>query len=198
MNPHDSVVNTAVVKDNSERVVDPVCGMKILPGKAVGSQEYEGRSYYFCSQSCVQKFKADPVQYAIPKSAVDPVCGMKVPLDKAAATAEYRGEKYFFCSKGCKEKFNADAAQYIAREADQRPAPLAVNGLEYICPMDPEVHQIGPGVCPKCGMALEPATIAAPVTRTEYTCPMHPQIVRQEPGNCPICGMTLEPREDNG
>lgn len=26
----------------------------------------------------------------------------------------------------------------------------------YICPMDPEVRQEGPGSCPKCGMALEP------------------------------------------
>ena len=43
-------------------------------------------------------------------------------------------------------------------------------------------------------MALEPVTLAAPMTRTEYTCPMHPEIVRQEPGFCPICGMALEPR----
>lgn len=49
-----------------------------------------------------------------------------------------------------------------------------------------------PGACPKCGMALEPAS---PPTRskTQYTCPMHPEIVRDAPGNCPICGMALEP-----
>lgn len=29
----------------------------------------------------------------------------------------------------------------------------------YICPMDPEVRQKGPGACPKCGMALEPEAI---------------------------------------
>ena len=51
-----------------------------------------------------------------------------------------------------------------------------------------------PGACPKCGMALEPETIAAPATRIEYVCPMHPEIVRDEPGSCPICGMALEPR----
>ena len=28
--------------------------------------------------------------------------------------------------------------------------------VEYTCPMHPEVVQIGPGTCPKCGMALEP------------------------------------------
>jgi Cu+-exporting ATPase len=60
--------------------------------------------------------------------------------------------------------------------------------------MHPEVRQPDPGNCPKCGMALEPAGIPTPTTKTEWTCPMHPQIVRDGPGNCPICGMALEPR----
>lgn len=29
----------------------------------------------------------------------------------------------------------------------------------YTCPMHPEVRQVGPGTCPKCGMALEPENI---------------------------------------
>ena len=29
-------------------------------------------------------------------------------------------------------------------------------GVIYTCPMHPEIRQIGPGTCPKCGMALEP------------------------------------------
>ena len=64
----------------------------------------------------------------------------------------------------------------------------------YVCPMDPEVRESKPGACPKCGMALEPASPAAPLVKTEYVCPMHPEIVRAEPGACPICGMALEPR----
>jgi Cu+-exporting ATPase len=39
------------------------------------------------------------------------------------------------------------------------PAPAergAPAGTIYTCPMHPEVRQIGPGPCPKCGMALEP------------------------------------------
>ena len=32
---------------------------------------------------------------------------------------------------------------------------------EYTCPMHPEVRQIGPGNCPKCGMALEPVLATA-------------------------------------
>jgi Cu+-exporting ATPase len=61
--------------------------------------------------------------------------------------------------------------------------------------MHPQIKKPGPVSCPKCGMALEPATVTAAAKRTEYTCPMHPQIVRDAPGPCPICGMALEPRE---
>src|SRR5215470_10902147 len=74
-----------------------------------------------------------------------------------------------------------------------QPATTAQSGTGYTCPMHPEVRQPGPGICPYCGMALEP--VGAPATtRVEYTCPMHPQIVQDHPGNCPICGMALEPR----
>jgi P-type Cu+ transporter len=59
--------------------------------------------------------------------------------------------------------------------------------------MDPEVRQMGPGACPKCGMALEPVVPVTPAMRTQWTCPMHPEIVRDAPGSCPICGMALEP-----
>jgi P-type Cu+ transporter len=70
---------------------------------------------------------------------------------------------------------------------------MADQRIAYTCPMHPDVHSAGSGTCPKCGMALVPATITAPAIRTRYTCPMHPQIVRNDRGNCPICGMTLEP-----
>src|SRR6266436_3140424 len=33
--------------------------------------------------------------------------------------------------------------------------------VEYTCPMHPEVRQMVPGICPKCGMALEPVTASA-------------------------------------
>src|SRR5712692_5391363 len=34
-------------------------------------------------------------------------------------------------------------------------------GTIYTCPMHPEIRQIGPGNCPKCGMALEPVVVSA-------------------------------------
>lgn len=124
-------------------VLDPVCGMTIAPQDAVGHVDHKGATYYFCSQSCLDRFLASPETYLSPKAA--------------------------------------------------KPQHAHGDTREYTCPMDPEVRQVGPGACPKCGMALEPVS-AAPLTKTEWTCPMHPEIVRDQPGSCPICGMALEPR----
>ena len=63
----------------------------------------------------------------------------------------------------------------------------------YFCPMCPGQEQAEPGICAKCGMALDPPDLGLPPTKTRYSCPMHPEVVRDEPGDCPICGMALEP-----
>jgi Cu+-exporting ATPase len=42
---------------------DPVCGMQVDPAKAAGTSERNGKTYYFCSPRCKQKFDADPKQY---------------------------------------------------------------------------------------------------------------------------------------
>ena len=123
---------------------------------------------------------------------------MKVDPAKAAGRSEYKGTTYYFCNPGCLEKFRSDPERYLRPKPAPAPSKSGAKAVEYTCPMDPEVRQLGPGACPKCGMALEPATITPPTTRTEYTCPMHPEIVRNEPGACPICGMALEPREVTG
>ena len=127
--------------------------------------------------------------------ATDPVCGMTVDPEKSAS-AEYQGAKFYFCCQGCAAKFGADPGKYLQPKPAIPLIQLTVKAgpkADYTCPMHPEVHKAGPGSCPKCGMALELATIEAPVSRTEYTCPMHPEIVRDAPGPCPICGMALEP-----
>ena len=43
---------------------DPVCGMSIDPGKAAGTSNYQGRTFYFCSPGCKAKFDAKPEAYA--------------------------------------------------------------------------------------------------------------------------------------
>lgn len=45
-------------------VTDPVCGMRIDADDAAATAEYEGKTYYFCSQICHDAFVADPAAYA--------------------------------------------------------------------------------------------------------------------------------------
>jgi Cu+-exporting ATPase len=39
--------------------IDPVCGMSVDPARAAGSSRIGGRTFYFCSASCKQKFDAN-------------------------------------------------------------------------------------------------------------------------------------------
>jgi len=142
------------------------------------------------------------------ETALDPVCGMTVKRATAKATEEHKGVRYYFCCAGCATKFRADPEKYLQPKLVSLQPQLvtlepkavaqpteAEQRTRYICPMDPEVSKLGPGSCPKCGMALEPETPSAPAMRTVYTCPMHPEVIRSAPGNCPKCGMALEPKE---
>jgi len=92
-------------------------------------------------------------------AAKDPVCGMSVDPGTARHSAEHQGTTYYFCSGGCRQKFLADPESYLA-PPQSRPKP-APDGTIYTCPMHPEIRQVGPGACPICGMALEPAMVTA-------------------------------------
>ena len=45
-------------------VVDPVCGMTISPEDAVGHVTHDGQTYYFCNESCLDRFRDDPEQFS--------------------------------------------------------------------------------------------------------------------------------------
>lgn len=91
---------------------------------------------------------------------------------------------------------------------------------KYICPMCPGVENDGPGECPVCHMALEPASADQPSSAPageahahhghahegheahggdtkagKYICPMCPGVENDGPGECPICHMALEPEK---
>ena len=132
-------------------------------------------------------------------AVIDPVCHMTVDPARSAGQADHQGVTYYFCSESCLKRFRADPAAFVDSLSEEsggrgsRHEPRSNAAAEHLCPMHPEVRQQGPGACPKCGMALEPAVPTVASTATKWTCPMHPEIVRDEPGSCPICGMALEP-----
>ena len=89
----------------------------------------------------------------------DPVCGMNVDPETATHRADHDGETYFFCGTKCRERFVAEPARYLA---PVQPPPSTQSGEAlWTCPMHPEIVRKEPGLCPICGMALEPMTPAA-------------------------------------
>lgn len=47
---------------------DPVCGMTVEPSEAADAarEEFEGKTFYFCSAECQRTFQAEPTKYAAP------------------------------------------------------------------------------------------------------------------------------------
>ncbi len=54
------------------KVLDPVCGMEVVPGKTPHTHEHEGQTFHFCSASCAGKFAADPRKYLAPANPSGP------------------------------------------------------------------------------------------------------------------------------
>ena len=42
---------------------DPVCGAAVTRDSVAGQSRYQGKTYYFCSPSCKERFDADPRSY---------------------------------------------------------------------------------------------------------------------------------------
>src|SRR6202521_3099153 len=113
---------------------DPVCGMMVVPEKAVGRVEHAGKTHFFCSKSCAERFSREPEKFL----AAAGTGGM----ERRPAPAE-QGAMRHTASTG-------------SRPADEKK-------IRYTCPMHPQIIQIGPGSCPICGMALEPMDVFADV-----------------------------------
>jgi len=116
------------------KVKDPVCGMTVDPQKSAGKVEHGGKTYYFCSARCAERFEKNPENFiAAPGTA-----GMEHhSLPPVHAVNQHSGPT--------------------------SPASTSSKTARYTCPMHPQIVQIGPGTCPICGMALEPMDVFAEV-----------------------------------
>jgi Cu+-exporting ATPase len=95
---------------------------------------------------------------APPTTVKDPVCGMTVDPATARHHTQHNGTTFHFCSAGCATKFSADPQKYLGTGPSS--AVAAPSGAIWTCPMHPEIRRNGPGSCPICGMALEPAEVS--------------------------------------
>ncbi|MBS0380935.1 MAG: heavy metal translocating P-type ATPase [Proteobacteria bacterium] len=176
MTMHDEHAQHDHAANVGEFAIDPNCGMQVaLPSQR--HADYHGATYHFCSDGCRKKFEADPEailakarRREIEAGRLDPVCGMTTDPAHPRYSVTHAGKAINFCSEGCRDKFVANPEQYLGvpvaadgghahaehSHAAHAHAADAPAGTIYTCPMHPEVRQIGPGHCPKCGMALEP------------------------------------------
>ena len=110
---------------------DPVCGMQVEKANPGATAEHDGRTVYFCSDRCRDKYLRAPQDYdtgtntdAYPdqeETAPDPVCGMTVRVADAVSTTTYEGRRYAFCSTGCADAFAADPARHARVRAGGAP-----------------------------------------------------------------------------
>ncbi|HSA54249.1 MAG TPA: YHS domain-containing protein [Gemmatimonadaceae bacterium] len=56
---------------------DPVCGMMVESARTFGPVTYRERTYYFCSDECLEQFNASPERYTREQSS--PVSSSREP-----------------------------------------------------------------------------------------------------------------------
>jgi P-type Cu+ transporter len=128
---------------------DLVCGMSVDPSAAAATVSNIGKTYYFCSRACAEKFHADPVKYLSPSAAA------------AAKPALTPKDTAYVCSMDPEVRQDHPGACPKCGMALEPDMPLAATKTQWTCPMHPEIVRDEPGSCPICGMALEPKTVAA-------------------------------------
>jgi Cu+-exporting ATPase len=145
---------TAESIDTTEEIKDPICGMTTESPEEFISYKRQGETYYFCSEHCLNKFKADPDKYIRPET--------ESAETETSGTEDKHSGQFYTCPMHpeVRQQDPGDCPKCgMALEPDT--AGAAKTKTEYICPMHPEVVQDHPGDCPKCGMALEPKTVMA-------------------------------------
>ena len=88
-------------------------------------------------------------------TAIDPVCGMTVDPHKTRPPPRLSRPHLLLLLGRLPHQIRRRPGK-VSRQAGRRP-PAAPPGTIYTCPMHPQIRQVGPGTCPICGMALEPA-----------------------------------------
>ncbi len=142
------------------KAVDPVCGMVIDESDAVASETYEGKKYYFCTESCHDKFTKDAKSFVNKTESTDETCEV-CDIDTAPA-ARVMSREIYTCPMHPEIKHKGPGSCPKCGMALEPLVPkISAVKTEWTCPMHPEIIRDKPGSCPKCGMALEKKFITA-------------------------------------
>jgi Cu+-exporting ATPase len=155
-----------MTNEPNTKALDPVCGMTVDTEKARTSAppkiaDHGGKTYYFCSHSCVAKFKADPETYLKTKSAA-PLVQLGAAKPAVPSSPAPTGKTTYFCPMDPEvEQDHPGACPKCGMALEPMLTAAPATKVEYTCPMHPEIVRDAPGSCPICGMALEPRTVNA-------------------------------------
>ena len=173
---------------NPQTVTDPVCGMQVKTDSKYHHQ-YEEQDYYFCSESCLNKFNQQPEQYLQSNQKTSGCCGSQV-------KAEVEEDKKSNCCGGAHPSSSGSESDPVCGMSVDTSTDLKTQyqgKTYYFCnpscldkfKADPEFYLI----------PADQRPVSEGMADMDYTCPMDPEIVQKGPGTCPICGMALEPMQ---
>ena len=141
------------VEGTTRDVVDPVCGMTVDPARTNLHTVHDGQDYYFCSESCLRRFRADPGAFL----KLEPTTGH---LGQPPVSGTRR--QAYVCPMDPEVRQDHPGACPKCGMALEPAVPkIPASRTEYVCPMHPEIVRSEPGSCPICGMALEPRVATA-------------------------------------
>jgi Cu+-exporting ATPase len=135
-----------------EEVKDPVCGMIVNPETTNLTYDHKGKTYFFCSEHCQEKFHKDPENYLSGKLPHE-----MTPILRLKQTDEKRD--VYTCPMDPEVRTEEPGSCPKCGMALEPLTPSLGTKTEWTCPMHPDVIQNTPGSCPLCGMALEPRTV---------------------------------------
>jgi uncharacterized protein len=122
--------------------LDQVCGMQVQTAHAPANAQHAGKTFFFCSDRCHDRFVANPERFAkapgthemmgvAAETSIDPVCGLSVESASAAASRAHDGRSYYFCSNGCAATFDEDPDEFVRGQA----TTAATMAVDPVCGM---------------------------------------------------------------
>ncbi|UCH09202.1 MAG: heavy metal translocating P-type ATPase [Fidelibacterota bacterium] len=178
-------------------LIDPICGMRVPAKDAVGTAEWEGTTFGFCSQHCETTFHSDPARYVTQAKQNYPhLFEEKNRQGHQSHGHGHAGDAHPPNGDTADQMKPTDPVCGMKVDPDHAGATLDYKGTTYyFCcshcaakfEADPETY-----------LGTEPAeTHQAHTTvvtgAVAYICPMDPEVREDRPGPCPKCGMALEP-----
>ncbi|UCD38244.1 MAG: cadmium-translocating P-type ATPase [Fidelibacterota bacterium] len=175
---------------------DPICGMTVTPESAVGTMEWDGVTYGFCSAHCQATFTSDPSKYVeLARQKYPQLFEPEVPADPKPAHSHHHGHQHHHTDKHSPgDHTNTDPVCGMSVDPGRAAASVEHDDTTYYfcCTHCAEKFKADPAKY-LGGTEEDSPTAQTVASDVAYICPMDPEVREEKPGPCPKCGMALEP-----